>query len=190
MTFQPIGDKILVRALIPISDSKILLPESYLVNEGYGEVVRLGTYMISKSGARHTNWPCPVGSKVTFNSGQGQAFKVESDGEELLEIHIGQIKTLIENKVIHPIGGKVLIRPTKKENHGAIILIDRQSDVPQDGEVVSLGTGNLDAKGKVIPFNVKVGDKAFFKNADITQIKVHSETLIIVKDAEILGIYE
>jgi len=59
-----------------------------------------------------------------------------------------------------------------------------------DGEVVSLGTGNLDAKGKVIPFNVKVGDKAFFKNADITQIKVLSETLIIVKDAEILGVYE
>jgi len=189
MTFQPIGDKILIRALTPISDSVIALPQSYIINEGCGEVVRLGTYMISKSGQRHQNFPVQPGDKITFNSGQGQAMKVESDGEELLEIHIGQIKTKIDNK-IHPIGGKVLIRPTKKEYAGLIQLTDYNNDVPQDGEVVSLGTGNLNDKGETIPFNVSVGDKVFFKNADITPIKVYDEKLIIVRDAEILGIYE
>lgn len=92
---QPVGDKILVRPIPTKPNSGLHLPESYIQPEAYGEVVRVGTYMLTEKGKRHQNWPVAAGDKITYNHMPDVGLKVDSDGEELLLMHIGQVRAII-----------------------------------------------------------------------------------------------
>jgi co-chaperonin GroES (HSP10) len=93
---QPVGDKILVRKLKsqPESDH-LVLPEDYISPEAFGEVVKIGTYMLTPKGTRHQNWPVAEGDKIVFNNQADVSRKVECDGEELLLMHISQVRAVI-----------------------------------------------------------------------------------------------
>ncbi|KXK09742.1 MAG: co-chaperone GroES [Candidatus Dojkabacteria bacterium] len=90
-----------------------------------------------------------------------------------------------------PIGGNILVKPVSEENLTAsgIVLPDTvDKEKSQKGEIVALGSGKLNADGKLIPFNVKVGDKVLFKKYSPEEIEVDGEDFLIMGEDAILAI--
>ncbi len=89
-----------------------------------------------------------------------------------------------------PLHDRVLIRRIEaaEKTAGGIIIPDTVKEKPQEGEVVSVGTGVRNEAGDVHPLEVKAGDKILFGKWSGTEVKVDSEDLIIMKESDILGI--
>ncbi|GIW58884.1 MAG: 10 kDa chaperonin [Candidatus Dojkabacteria bacterium] len=94
---------------------------------------------------------------------------------------------------IKPIGGYILVKPQAEEEKtasGLIIQTSGKGERPQRGEVIALGTGRLDENGKVIPFNVKVGDMVMFKKYSPEEVEIDGEEYLIMQESDILAILE
>ena len=93
---------------------------------------------------------------------------------------------------VKPFGDQVLIEPLESEEKTAsgIVLPDSAKEKPQKGVIKSLGTGGKTEKGEKIEFQVKVGDKVFYKKWGGNEIKVDGKELLIVKQEDILAIIE
>ena len=89
-----------------------------------------------------------------------------------------------------PLHDRVLVRRTEAEEKtaGGIIIPDTAKEKPQEGVVVSAGTGARNEQGAVHPLEVKAGDKILFGKWSGTEVKVDGEDLIIMKESDILGI--
>lgn len=100
----------------------------------------------------------------------------------------------MKNKVnIKPLGDNVLIRPVDAEEKTAsgILLPDNAREKPQIGEVMAIGEGVWNGDGdKKLPMNVKVGQKVMYKKWGGDEIKVKSETWMMVKQSDILAIMD
>lgn len=91
---------------------------------------------------------------------------------------------------VKPLGDRVLVKPSDvvEESKGGIIIPDSAKEKPQEGVVVAVGTGKLDDEGKVIPFNVKKGDKILLPKYGGTDIKIADEDYQIVREDDILAV--
>jgi chaperonin GroES len=91
-----------------------------------------------------------------------------------------------------PLHDRVLVRRVEAEEKttGGIIIPDTAKEKPQEGEVISVGTGARADDGKVTPLDVKAGDKILFGKYAGTEIKVDGVDHIIVREDEVLGIIE
>ncbi len=91
---------------------------------------------------------------------------------------------------VKPLGDRVLVKPTQEseEVKGGIVIPDTAKEKPQEGTVKAIGTGKLDDNGKVIPFNVKVGDKVLMPKYGGTEIKIDDVEYQIIREEDILGI--
>ena len=78
----------------------------------------------------------------------------------------------------------------EEKTAGGIIIPDTAKEKPQEGRVVAVGTGGRDENGKLIPIDVKVGDRVLFGKWSGTEVKVDGEDLIIMKESDILGVIE
>ena len=89
-----------------------------------------------------------------------------------------------------PLHDRVLVRRTEAEEKtaGGIIIPDTAKEKPQEGLVVSAGTGARNEAGTVHPLEVKAGDKILFGKWSGTEVKIDGEDLIIMKESDILGI--
>src|SRR4051795_10626922 len=89
-----------------------------------------------------------------------------------------------------PLHDRVLVRRVEAEakTAGGIIIPDTAQEKPQEGEVVSVGTGSRADDGKVTPLDVKAGDKILFGKWSGTEVKIDGEDLNIMKETDILGI--
>jgi chaperonin GroES len=89
-----------------------------------------------------------------------------------------------------PLHDRVLVRRIEaaEKTAGGIIIPDTAKEKPQEGEIVSVGTGAKNEDGKVTPLDVKAGDKILFGKWSGTEIKVDGEDLLIMKESDILGI--
>ena len=89
-----------------------------------------------------------------------------------------------------PLHDRVLVRRVTAEEKtaGGIIIPDTAKEKPQEGEVVSVGTGTRADDGKVTPLDVKAGDRILFGKWSGTEVKVDGEELLIMKESDILGI--
>ena len=89
-----------------------------------------------------------------------------------------------------PLHDRVLVRRVEAEEKtaGGIIIPDSAKEKPQEGEVVSIGTGTRADDGKITPLDVKAGDKILFGKWSGTEVKVDGEDLIIMKESDILGV--
>ena len=89
-----------------------------------------------------------------------------------------------------PLHDRVLVRRIEAEakTAGGIIIPDIAKEKPQEGEVVSIGTGTRAETGTITPLDVKAGDKILFGKWSGTEVKVDGEDLIIMKESDILGI--
>ncbi|MDO8433042.1 MAG: co-chaperone GroES [Candidatus Binatus sp.] len=94
-------------------------------------------------------------------------------------------------KGFRPLGDRILIKRIKEEEKtkGGIIIPDTAKEKPQEGKVIAVGKGKYD-EGKLIPIEVKVGDKILFGKYSGSEIKLEGEDLIIMREDDILGILE
>ena len=91
-----------------------------------------------------------------------------------------------------PLQDRILVRRTEAEEKsaGGIIIPDTAKEKPMEGEVVAAGPGARDEAGKLVPLDVKVGDRILFGKWSGTEIKLDGEDLLIMKEADVLGILD
>jgi len=90
---------------------------------------------------------------------------------------------------ISPIGGNILVKPKTEDTISAsgIVLPDTvDKEKPQKGEVVALGTGKRDQSGKLVEFNVKVGDTVLFKKYSPDELEVDGVKYLIMDEDAVL----
>ena len=89
-----------------------------------------------------------------------------------------------------PLHDRVVVRRVESEakTKGGIIIPDTAKEKPQEGEVVAVGSGARDESGKVVPLDVKAGDRVLFGKWSGTEIKLDGEDLLIMKESDIMGI--
>jgi chaperonin GroES len=93
---------------------------------------------------------------------------------------------------IRPLHDRVLVKriEPKEEMRGGIIIPDTAKEKPQEGEVVAVGDGKVLEDGKVLPMNVKAGDKILFGKYSGTDVKIDDEDYLIMREDDILGVLE
>ena len=91
-----------------------------------------------------------------------------------------------------PLHDRVVVRRIDEDERtrGGIIIPDTAKEKPQQGEIVAVGPGALDEKGKVQPLDVKPGDRVLFGKWSGTEVKIDGEELLIMKESDILGVLE
>ncbi|MCC2612131.1 co-chaperone GroES [Neorhizobium sp. Rsf11] len=91
-----------------------------------------------------------------------------------------------------PLHDRVVIRRAQGDltSKGGIIIPDTAKEKPQEGEVIAVGPGLRDESGKLIPLDVKAGDVILFGKWSGTEVKIDGEDLLIIKEADIMGIVE
>ena len=89
-----------------------------------------------------------------------------------------------------PLHDRVLVRRVDAEakTAGGIIIPDTAQEKPQEGEVVSVGSGARADDGSITPMDVKAGDRILFGKWSGTEVKVDGEELLIMKESDILGV--
>ncbi|HEX8062556.1 MAG TPA: co-chaperone GroES [Allosphingosinicella sp.] len=89
-----------------------------------------------------------------------------------------------------PLHDRVVVKRVEGEEKtkGGIIIPDTAKEKPQEGEVIAVGPGARDDGGKLVPLDVKSGDRILFGKWSGTEVKVDGEDLIIMKESDILGI--
>jgi chaperonin GroES len=93
---------------------------------------------------------------------------------------------------IRPLHDRLLIKRIEEKEtiKGGIIIPDTAKEKPQEGEVVAAGTGKKTEEGKVIPLDVKAGDRILFGKYSGTEIKIEDEEYLILREDEVLGVLE
>jgi chaperonin GroES len=94
--------------------------------------------------------------------------------------------------MFRPLQDRVLIRriDSDTKSAGGIIIPDTAKEKPSEGEVVAVGPGARDENGKLVPLDVKVGDRVLFGKWSGTEIKLDGEELMVVKESDLFGIVE
>jgi chaperonin GroES len=89
-----------------------------------------------------------------------------------------------------PLHDRVLVRRVTAEEKtaGGIIIPDTAKEKPQEGEIVSVGSGTVNEKGEVRPLDVKAGDRILFGKWSGTEVKLNGEELLIMKESDIMGV--
>ena len=91
-----------------------------------------------------------------------------------------------------PLHDRVVVRRIEAEEKtkGGIIIPDTAKEKPQEGEVIAAGPGARDESGKIVPLDVKAGDRILFGKWSGTEVRIHGEDLLIMKESDIMGVVE
>ncbi len=91
-----------------------------------------------------------------------------------------------------PLHDRVVVKriDAEEKTRGGIIIPDTAKEKPQEGEVVAVGPGARDEAGKLVPLDVKAGDRVLFGKWSGTEVKIDGEDLLIMKESDIMGVVE
>ena len=91
-----------------------------------------------------------------------------------------------------PLHDRVVVKRIEAEEKsvGGIIIPDTAKEKPQQGEVVAVGPGGRDEAGKLIPIDVKAGDRILFGKWSGTEVKIDGVEYLIMKESDIMGVLE
>ena len=91
-----------------------------------------------------------------------------------------------------PLHDRVVIRRIEGEEKtkGGIIIPDTAKEKPQEGEVIAVGPGARDESGKLVPLDIKAGDRVLFGKWSGTEVKIDGEDLLIMKESDVMGVIE
>jgi len=91
-----------------------------------------------------------------------------------------------------PLHDRVVVRRLEEENKtaGGIIIPDTAKEKPMQGEVIAVGPGLRDENGKLVPLDVRKGDRVLFGKWSGTEVKIDGEELAIMKESDIFGVIE
>jgi len=89
-----------------------------------------------------------------------------------------------------PLHDRVVVRRVESEEKtkGGIIIPDTAKEKPMEGEIIAVGSGARDEAGKLVPLDVKAGDRVLFGKWSGTEVKLNGEDLLIMKESDIMGI--
>jgi chaperonin GroES len=92
---------------------------------------------------------------------------------------------------LRPLHDRVIVRRLEEEEKtlGGIIIPDSAKEKPQQGKVIAVGKGRLLEKGDIVPLVVKEGDRVLFAKYSGTEVKVDNEELLIMREDDILAIF-
>ncbi len=92
---------------------------------------------------------------------------------------------------VKPLGDRVLVLPIEQDEvkKGGIIIPDSAKEKPQEGKIVAVGPGKHE-DGKLVPMNVKKGDRVLYSKYGGTEIKIDGKDHLIMREDDILGIID
>ena len=94
---------------------------------------------------------------------------------------------------IRPLQDRVIVKRLEEaveKTKGGIIIPDSAKEKPQHGKIIAVGKGKVNDDGKVMPLDVKVGDKILFGKYSGSEIKIDGEEHLIMREEDILGVVE
>jgi len=93
---------------------------------------------------------------------------------------------------IRPLHDRIIVERLEEETMtaGGIIIPDSAKEKPQEGKIVAVGKGKITEDGKVLPLDVKVGDKVLFGKYAGTEVKVDGKEYMMMREDDILGVVE
>ncbi len=94
------------------------------------------------------------------------------------------------NIKIQPLGDRIIVKPLeeKEVRKNGIIIPDTVKEKPMEGEVVAIGKGRITDEGKIVPMELKVGDKVLYGKYSGTEVKVEDREYLWMKEEDVLGI--
>ena len=89
-----------------------------------------------------------------------------------------------------PLHDRVVVRrlDSEEKTKGGIIIPDSAKEKPQEGEIIAVGSGARDEAGKLVPLDVKSGDRVLFGKWSGTEVKIDGKDLLIMKESDIMGV--
>ena len=89
-----------------------------------------------------------------------------------------------------PLHDRVVVKRLEGEEKtkGGIIIPDSAKEKPQEGKIIAVGPGARDEAGKLVPLDLKAGDRVLFGKWSGTEVKVDGEDLLIMKESDVLGV--
>ena len=93
---------------------------------------------------------------------------------------------------IRPLHDRVIVKRIEEERKsaGGIVIPDTAAEKPDQGEIVAVGKGKKDDNGKLIPIDVKVGDRVLFGKYSGQTVKVKNDELLVMREEDIMGVIE
>ncbi len=93
---------------------------------------------------------------------------------------------------LRPLGDRVIVKPIEKKDEvrSGLIIPDTAKEKPQEGEIIAAGKGKIGEDGKLIPMDVKAGDKILYGKYSGTEVKLDGQEFLIMHQDDILGIVE
>ena len=93
---------------------------------------------------------------------------------------------------IRPLHDRVIVKRVEEERKsaGGIVIPDTAAEKPDQGEIVAVGKGKKDDQGKVIPLDVKVGDRILFGKYSGQTVKVKGDELLVMREEDLMGVIE
>ena len=91
-----------------------------------------------------------------------------------------------------PLHDRVVVKRVEQETKsaGGIIIPDTAAEKPQQGEITAVGPGARDEAGKLVPLDVKKGDRVLFGKWSGTEVKIDGHELLIMKESDIMGVLD
>jgi chaperonin GroES len=91
---------------------------------------------------------------------------------------------------VRPLHDRVVVKRIDAESKsaGGIIIPDTAQEKPSQGEIIAVGPGGRDEAGKLIPLDLKTGDRVLFGKWSGTEVKLDGEELLIMKESDIMGV--
>ena len=91
-----------------------------------------------------------------------------------------------------PLHDRILLRRIEETEtvRGGIIIPDSAKEKPSQGEITAVGPGGRDDAGKLIPIDIKVGDRVLFGKWSGTEVKIDGQDLLIMKESDIMGVLD
>jgi chaperonin GroES len=91
---------------------------------------------------------------------------------------------------VAPLADRVVVRALEEaeQMRGGLYIPDTAKEKPQQGEIIAVGPGGRDEAGKLIPLDVKTGDKVLFGKWSGTEVKLDGQELLIMKESDIMGV--
>ena len=89
-----------------------------------------------------------------------------------------------------PLHDRVVVRriEAQEKTKGGIIIPDTAQEKPSEGEIIAVGPGGRDEAGKLIPIDLKAGDRVLFGKWSGTEVKLDGEDLLIMKESDVMGV--
>jgi chaperonin GroES len=101
-----------------------------------------------------------------------------------------QLGDVMAKSKFRPLHDRIVVKRIDAEGKtkGGIIIPDTAKEKPSQGEVTAVGPGGRDENGKLIPIDLKVGDRVLFGKWSGTEVKLDGEELLIMKESDIMGV--